>query len=84
MSETRITLTNAFHRTRVSLIAKDGRLSAGQVRRARKELCGIPGCYCGDSLGRRGTQPTGSPGYADVEYSLRTGELLGATFPELR
>ena len=59
----RITLTNNFHATSVTLIAEEdtrntfaGWLSPGQVKRARRDLCGCDGCQCGDDLGCRGPQ----------------------------
>jgi hypothetical protein len=55
-----ITMTNNYHGTSVRLRVKPwGRLSLGQVARARRELCGVEGCTCGGSLGERGPQPGG-------------------------
>ena len=52
------TLRNDFHDTRVNVrVLEDGRLSKTQVRRIRRELCGIHDCRCGAV---RGPQ--------DVEY----------------
>ena len=58
---TAITLTNDFHNTSVSLRPKAARsgalyISAGQVRKARRTLCGISGCECGDAAGCRPAQ----------------------------
>jgi len=49
-----ITLKNDFHNTEVRVNPKDFELSAGQVKRAGKVLCGINGCGCGNSAGMRG------------------------------
>ncbi len=57
-----ITLKNNLHSTQVRLNATDHRLSVGQVQRARRELCGIKDCTCGDFLGARG--PDGHDGCA--------------------
>lgn len=51
-----ITLTNDFHNTVVNLIPKNDRLSLRQIKRAKKELCGIDGCTCSGSTGTRGDQ----------------------------
>ena len=58
MTTKTITLSNEFHNTEINLIAKiDARgnvwLSKGQVSRARRTLCGIGGCTCGDAAGCR-------------------------------
>jgi hypothetical protein len=53
-----VTLRNDFHNTeahlRVRALPAD--LSAGQVRRAQRRLCGIAGCSCSNSIGTRGPQ----------------------------
>ena len=49
-----ITLTNSFHNTEVRLNPKEGELSAGQVKRAEKVLCGMDDCKCGNVAGMRG------------------------------
>lgn len=61
-----ITLTNSFHNTSVNLRPtissankygpKELHLSARQVKRARRVLCGVDGCLCGDDIGARGEQ----------------------------
>lgn len=54
---TTVTLTNDFHHTDVTLrVPESGILSESQVRRARRELCGIEGCTCGGNLSERGRQ----------------------------
>jgi len=54
----KIVLTNDFHNTSVSLIAKEGsigpKLSKNQIKRARKTLCGMARCWCGGPAGERG------------------------------
>jgi hypothetical protein len=51
-----LTLTNDFHNTSVTLRVKGGHLSAGQVARARRELCGVDDCTCSGDVGTRGPQ----------------------------
>ncbi len=53
---TTITLKNNFHNTSVNLRVSGEKLSAPQVKRARRALCGISGCTCGNELGQRGPQ----------------------------
>jgi hypothetical protein len=54
----RVTLTNDFHHTTVTLNVNDEsqELSPGQISRTRKALCGIDGCECGGVVGQRGPQ----------------------------
>ena len=74
----KVTLTNDFHNTKVTLNGKeqlsgtlsnrwDVRLSAQQVKKARLALCGMDGCSCSGELGTNGKQ-----NYEDVLY-LRDG-----------
>ena len=60
MTRRKITLTNNFHHTSVTLRARRSPrgmvLSRRQVLRARRELCGCEGCTCGGPLGERGNQ----------------------------
>jgi len=53
-----VKLYNDFHNTEVTLRVSDlpVTLSSNQIRRARKELCGVDGCTCGGPLGERGPQ----------------------------
>jgi hypothetical protein len=60
-----ITLTNDFHNTTVTLRCEvlshihnvsTAYLSAGQIKRAKRELCGIAGCTCSGDAGLRGRQ----------------------------
>lgn len=62
----KITLTNNFHDTSVTLRPRDGKLSAAQVRRAKRTLCGMAECTCSDDLGRRGPQPDADPDPEDA------------------
>jgi hypothetical protein len=48
-----ITLTNDFHGTSVTLRVNGDRLSAGQMRRMRRELCGMSDCCCGTIRGKQ-------------------------------
>jgi hypothetical protein len=50
-----VTFTNEFHKTSVTLITKDGKLSPGQVKKARRVLCGTADCRCGGNLSETGT-----------------------------
>lgn len=55
--DTMITITNNFHNTSYRLRATIGaELSAAQIRRSRKALCGMHDCTCGGPLGERGKQ----------------------------
>lgn len=63
MKRKRITLTNDYHNSEVNLLVDSGALNQGgaelsptQISRARRELCGVDGCTCGDDLGMRGSQ----------------------------
>jgi hypothetical protein len=53
----KITLTNDFHNTSVTLIVKDHNpgdaveISSSQYYRARRALCGMETCGCGDTRG---------------------------------
>lgn len=51
-----ITLTNDFHKTAVNLRVSGNSLSASQIKRAKKVLCGVADCCCSGALGTRGTQ----------------------------
>ena len=52
----KIELRNNFHNTLVILHMKGAYPTVAQIKRARKELCGIKGCSCGNVLGERGPQ----------------------------
>ncbi len=56
MGTKKITLYNDFHNTEVNLLVRDGKISRNQILRARRELCGIRDCVCGDEFGTRGPQ----------------------------
>ena len=52
-----VTVKNSFHGTAVVLRARLGKeLTSGQIKKARKELCGVCGCTCGGPIGNRGPQ----------------------------
>jgi len=70
----KITLTNDYHNTEITLASKGDYLSAGQVVKARRTLCGVSGCTCGDDLGRRGQQDN------EIEPLIdnQTGKINGA------
>lgn len=52
-----ITIYNSFHGTAANVrLADTNVLSASQVRRVRRSLCGIASCTCGGNLSERGTQ----------------------------
>lgn len=52
------TLYNDFHNTEVRLRIKQlpATLSPGQFSRARRTLCGMADCTCGDTVSARGSQ----------------------------
>ncbi len=73
-----ITLKNNFHDTEVRINPKDGELSAHQVKRARKVLCGIDSCTCGNEAGMRGHNNPAvefNQDWIDNEYVI-TGTIL--------
>ena len=72
----KITLANDFHNTEITLICKDGKLSAGQVKRASRTLCGVSGCCCSGDVGYRGPQQDGIDGI-EVMHD-RNGNVAGA------
>ncbi len=61
-------LSNDYHNTTTRVVVDgsnwtrhsdgwtDVHLTPTQVARARRALCGIDGCTCGDDIGMRGTQ----------------------------
>lgn len=54
-----ITLTNDFHGSSVAVrLSDNNHLSAAQVRKARRALCGYADCMCGGTAGTRGRQRT--------------------------
>jgi hypothetical protein len=57
MDRIRIKLTNEFHGTECFvMVRKNGELSHKQVLNARRKLCGMIRCTCGDIAGCRPTQ----------------------------
>ena len=60
MKTKKFTLVNEFHNTTITLRAKTTKnngiyfISANQVKKAKKTLCGIPGCLCSGELGTQG------------------------------
>lgn len=71
-----ITLTNDFHNTEITLNCKNGKLSAGQVKKAQKALCGMSDCCCSGDIGYRGKQQDGIDGIeAEID---RNGNIIGA------
>jgi hypothetical protein len=67
-----ITLTNEFHNSAVTLRPTGNRLSPGQVKRAKRELCGIDGCTCSDSAGTRGRVA----GIEEIEFNADGSAVL--------
>jgi len=57
----RISIRNDFHRSQIWLRANllsPGpvvQISVAQGKKAKKALCGIDGCQCGDDIGQRST-----------------------------
>lgn len=74
-----ITLTNDFHNTEVNLIIESttgdaiGTLSASQILRARRELCGSSDCMCSGDVGTRGRQDYS----VEPIFDNRTGRVTG-------
>ena len=50
----KIVLTNDFHHTEVNLSARGGELSPGQIKKAKRVLCGMSDCTCSNDIGIRG------------------------------
>jgi len=46
-TRTTLTLSNDFHQTSVVVRPLNSHLSASQMRRVRRELCGMADCNCG-------------------------------------
>ena len=72
---------NNFHGNySVTLIGpKDGfTLSASQLRKYRKELCGMSDCKCGGGYGTG--LDSGSP-HIELDYNSRTGEDIAKLVP---
>jgi hypothetical protein len=69
-----ITIINEFHKSEVRVRANIGDvLTARQVRRIRRTLCGRIGCTCGGILSERGHQPVpfdGQPGLVSGTVAL--------------
>ena len=71
----KLTLSNDFHNTEITLNCKDDKLSAGQVKRANRELCGMSDCCCSGDIGYRGPQD----GFDGIEAIYdRMGKITGA------
>lgn len=70
-----IELSNDFHGTSIALKAKNGKLSHGQMLKARRELCGIGECTCSGDFGYRGSQD-GIDGI-DPIYDRHAGRVVG-------
>jgi len=47
----KLTLKNDLHGTEATVIVKDGIISTASLKRARKKLCGMKDCACGDIRG---------------------------------
>lgn len=74
-----VEVSNSYHNTSTTARARvldigELYLSAGQVRRIRRALCGHYGCICGGELGERGPQAY----EVTPDYDTRRGGLLGA------
>ena len=70
----KITLHNDFHNTSVDLIAKDGKLTESQMKKAQRELCGCEGCTCSGEFGYRGPQEIDG---IEPVYDSRAGKVVG-------
>ena len=79
----KLTLTNDFHNTSITLNVKDVRShihnvataypTKGQIKKAKRELCGIKGCTCSAGDGTRGRQeaPSGKRLVVDLSALFR-------------
>ena len=47
----KITFKNPFHGTEASCVTQNGTLNKRQVKRVRKQLCGMSDCTCGGVYG---------------------------------
>ena len=54
-----ITIRNDFHNTEITMHPRNGCLSARQMARAKRALCGIDRCQCSGDAGERGRQVGG-------------------------
>lgn len=72
-----ITLRNDFHGTTARIIVRDGYLSARQLQRAGKKLCGVADCKCSAEDGTRGPQDVKLDFDYDLSYDSHH-QLLGA------
>jgi hypothetical protein len=52
-TRTTLTLSNDFHQTSVIVHPLNSHLSASQMRRVRRELCGMADCSCGGIRGHQ-------------------------------
>jgi len=66
------------------MIANSSRtLSASQVKRAERELCGLHGCACGTIFSTVRTEIEGfGNAHFEPTYDFRTGDLTGAEMVE--
>jgi hypothetical protein len=80
----KITLTNNFHNTSVNINCEvlshihneaTAYPTAGQIKKAKKALCGIDGCTCSGEDGTRGRQelPSGKRLVADCSAIYASG-----------
>jgi len=78
----KITLTNDFHNIEVTLRIEElegaaiGKLSANQVKKARRELCGMSDCTCSGDTGCRGNQQYEVEPIFDDRTNAITGALV--------
>lgn len=75
----KITITNTFHNSKVTLNMQNSKLSTSQVKRAGKELCGISDCICGSMWSENHTDlGEGFEGcYFEPDFNSR-GDVVGA------
>jgi hypothetical protein len=73
----RVTIKNDYHNTTVVVVSRGRILSPSQIKRARRILCGVAGCTCGDFMGARGPQEL-PVGVEEIVLSLdRDGKIWG-------
>ncbi len=77
MTRKYVLLSNDYHDTQC-VVSPDssGYININQMRRAKKILCGIPGCTCSGNLGTRGPQDV----EIEIDYDLH-GSLCAIVHP---
>ena len=72
----KVILRNDFHDSEAVVRTRGGRLTRRQVRRARRKLCGISTCTCGNAVGTRGLQRLPDGRLLQIEHDYDGGVTL--------